>query len=131
MDMGTLCSINTLPSSTPPRRVTAWCLIWGRASDTVVLGVWMREVLGAFDHEHRPGQDARIERRAVAGIGEAPLPRQALPDDLVGRAPGPHSLPAGVVGRVKPRQQPLQVAVAGDGDPEHLPLHAPVEALDH
>src|SRR3954469_16791954 len=47
------------------------------------LVVWLRDVLGALDHEHRPGESARIERRAVAGIGEAPVLRQALADDLL------------------------------------------------
>src|SRR3712207_9469768 len=41
------------------------------------------------------------------------------------------ALPAGVVGGVEAGQQPLQVAVAGDGDAEHLALHAAVEALRH
>src|SRR3954452_8671681 len=69
--------------------------------------------------------------RTVAGIGEAPLLRQALADDLVGRAPVQHPLAAGVVGLTEAGEQPLEVAVAGDGDAEHLPLHATVEALDH
>src|SRR3954447_6341401 len=47
------------------------------------LAVWLRDVLGTLDHEHRPGEGARIERRAVAGIGEVPVLRQALADDLL------------------------------------------------
>src|SRR4051812_41108698 len=50
---------------------------------TVMQGVWLRDVLGTLDHEHRPGEGARIERRAVAGIGEAPVLRRALADDLL------------------------------------------------
>src|SRR5690349_2814411 len=99
------------------------------AAATVVVGVWLRDVLGTLDHEHRVREGARIERRAVAGVGEAPLLPQTLSDDHLGRAPAQHALAAGVVGLVEAGEQPLQVAVAGDGDPEHLSLHAPVEAL--
>src|SRR3954462_8045535 len=98
---------------------------------TVALAVWLRDVLGPLDHEHRPGEGARIEPRAVAGIGEAPVLRQALADDLLRRAPVQHPLAAGVAGLVEALEQSLEVAVAGDGDAEHLPLHATVEALDH
>src|SRR6476620_5004478 len=38
---------------------------------------------------------------------------------------------AGIVGPIEPRQQPLEIAVARDGDAEHLTLDASVEALDH
>src|SRR3954454_14479273 len=98
---------------------------------TALLPVRLRDLLGTLNHEHGPGQDARIGPRAVPGIGEAPVLRQALPDDLLRRAPVQDALPAGVVGRVEAREQSLQVAVAGDGDAEHLPLHATIEALDH
>src|SRR3954447_17303275 len=98
---------------------------------TVMLAVRLRDLLGTLNHEHGPGQDARIGRRAVAGVGEAPVLRQALPDDLLRRAPVQAPLPAGVVGLVETLEQSLQVAVAGDGDAEHLPLHATIEALDH
>ena len=64
----------------------------------------------------------------IAGVGEALILRQALTDDLLGRAPVEDALPAGVVGRVEARQQPLEVAVAGDGDAEHLALDPPEEA---
>src|SRR3954447_11299080 len=94
-----------------------------------VLSVRLRDLLGTLDHQHGPGQDARIGRRAAAGIGEAPVLRRAPPDDLLRRAPAQHALAAGVAGLVEAGQQPLQVAAAGDGDAEHLPLHAPVEAL--
>ena len=103
----------------------------GRAGATVMLVCRLRDLLGTLDHEHGPGQDARIGRRAVAGVGEAPVLRQALADDLLRRAPVQDPLPAGVVGLVEALEQSLQVAVAGDGDAEHLPLHATVEALDH
>src|SRR3954447_23930249 len=91
--------------------------------------VWLRDLLGTLDHQHGPGQDARIGRRAAAGIGEAPVLRRAPPDDLLRRAPAQHALAAGVAGLVEAGQQPLEVAAAGDGDAEHLPLHAAVEAL--
>jgi hypothetical protein len=55
--------------------------------------------------------------------------RRPLADDLVGRAAAQHALAAGVVGRVEAGQQPLQVAVAGHRDAEHLALHPAVEAL--
>src|SRR3954447_20524474 len=48
------------------------------------LVVWLRDVLGTPDDQHRPGQDARVGRRAVAGIGEPFALRQALADELVG-----------------------------------------------
>ena len=54
-----------------------------RGRGRVVLDVWLRDVLGALDDQHRLGQDARIGRRTVAGIGEAPVLRQALADDLL------------------------------------------------
>src|SRR5689334_24998907 len=47
------------------------------------LRVWLRDVLGALDDQHGPGQDARIGRRAVTGVGEAPVLRQALSDHLL------------------------------------------------
>src|SRR5205085_7559669 len=77
------------------------------------LHVWLRDVLGALDDQHRLGQDARIGRRAVAGIGEAPVLRQALPDDPLRRAPVQDALATGVVGLVETLEQSLQVAVAG------------------
>src|SRR4028118_407861 len=85
----------------------------------VELTVWLRDVLCSFDDQHRPGQDAGIRWWAVAGIGEAPVLRQALADDLLGRAPVQHALPAGVVGRGEARQQPPQGAVAGGGTAGH------------
>ncbi len=56
---------------------------------------------------------------------------QALADDLLGRVAARHALPAGVVGGVEADQELLQVAVAGDGDAQHLALDAAVEALRH
>ena len=67
----------------------------------------------------------------MAGIGEAPLLRQALADDLVGRAPVQHPLAAGVIGLTEAGERPLEVAAAGGGDAEHLALDPAVEALDH
>src|SRR4051794_24375857 len=67
----------------------------------------------------------------MVGVGEAVVPRQALADDLLGRAAVQHALAAGVVGLVEAGQQSLEVAVAGDGDAEHLALDPAVEALDH
>src|SRR4051812_13382694 len=87
-----------------------------------------RDLLGTLDHQHRPGQDVRVGRRAAAGIGEAPVLRRAPPDGLLRRAPAQDALAAGVAGLVEAREQPLEVAAAGEGDAEHLPLHAPVEA---
>src|ERR671916_3166716 len=84
-----------------------------------------------FDDQHGLGHDARIGWWPISGVGEAPVSRQALADDLLGRAPAQHTLVAGVVGRAEAGQQPLEVAVAGDGDPEHLALDPAVEALDH
>ena len=48
------------------------------------LVVRLRDVLGARDHERRPREGARVERRAVAGVGETLVSRQALADDLLG-----------------------------------------------
>src|SRR4051794_27689269 len=80
------------------------------AREGVLLVVWLPDLLGTLNHEHGPGQDARIGRRAVPGIGEAPVLRQALPDDLLRRAPVQDALPAGVVGSVETLEQSLQVA---------------------
>src|SRR4051794_802190 len=49
-----------------------------------LLVVWPRDVLGTPDDQHRLGQDARVGRRAVAGIGEPFALRRALADELVG-----------------------------------------------
>src|SRR5689334_24440985 len=114
----------------PSARTSGPAVLWWRTFGGTVLVVWLRDVLGTLDHEHRVREGARIERRAVAGIGEAPLLPQTLSDNHLGRAPAQHALAAGVIGLVEAGEQPLEVAVAGDGDPEHLPLHAPVEALD-
>jgi hypothetical protein len=56
---------------------------------------------------------------------------QALADDLRGRAPAQHALAPGVVGGVEALEQPLEIAMAGHGEPEHLALDAAVETLDH
>lgn len=67
----------------------------------------------------------------MVGVGETAAPRQALADDLLGWSAVQHALPAGVVGPIEAREQPLQVAVAGDGDADHLALDPAVEALGH
>src|SRR3712207_3194147 len=84
-----------------------------------------------FDDQHGLGHDARIGWWPIGGVGEAPVSRQALADDLLGRAPAQHALAAGIVGRAEAGQQALAVAVAGDGDPQHLALDPAVEALRH
>src|SRR4051794_11879008 len=62
------------------------------------LAVRLRDVLGALDDHHGLGQDASIGWWPMSGVGEAPVSRQALADDLLGRAPAQHALAAGVVG---------------------------------
>src|SRR4051812_12126785 len=62
------------------------------------LAVWLRDVLGALDDQHGLGQDASIGGWPIGGVGEAAVSRQALADDLLGRAPAQHALAAGVVG---------------------------------
>src|SRR4051794_5327518 len=59
-------------------------LVLCRRCRAVSLIVWLRDLLGTLDHQHGPGQDARIGRRAVAGIDEPFALRQALADELVG-----------------------------------------------
>ena len=73
-----------------------------------MLGVWLRDVLGTFDDQQRLGQDARIGRWPISGIGEARVVPEPLTDDLLGRAAAQDALAAGVVGRVEARQQPLR-----------------------
>src|SRR3712207_3364189 len=63
--------------------------------------------------------------------GSCPVLSQALADDLLGRAAAQDALAAGVVGGVEARQQALEVAVARDGDAQHLALDPAVEALRH
>src|SRR3954466_9089374 len=60
--------------------------------------VRLRDVLGAFDDRHGLGQDARIGWWPIGGVGAAAVSRQALADDLLGRAPPPHPLAAGGCG---------------------------------
>src|SRR3982751_6723991 len=48
---------------------------WGARTAGSSPSVWLRDVLGTLDHEHRPGEGARIERRAVA---VAPFRRTTL-----------------------------------------------------
>src|SRR4051794_9881260 len=74
------CPALGLTSGTGPSRVT-------EAGITVL------------DHEHRLREGARIERVAIAGVGEALILRQALTDDLLRLAPVDDSLPAGDSGR--------------------------------
>src|SRR3954452_3996846 len=56
---------------------------------------------------------------------------QALADDLFGRAAAQDALATGVVGGVEALEQPLEIAMAGHGEPEHLALDPAVEALRH
>jgi hypothetical protein len=63
--------------------VGLWALWNTDYTDKLVI-VWLRDVLGPSDHEHRLREGARIERGAIAGVGEALIPRQALTDDLLG-----------------------------------------------
>src|SRR3954447_20319806 len=89
--------------ASPPSRSSAASLIatgtLSRAErGRVVLGVWLRDVLGALDDQHGLGQDASIGWWPMSGVGEAAVSRQALADGLLGRAPAQHALAAGVVG---------------------------------
>jgi hypothetical protein len=74
---------------------------------------------GGFDGEHRPGQEAGIGWRMVAGGGEALVPGAPLADDRLGRAAVQDAPAAAVVGAVEADQQPRQLAVAGDGEAQH------------
>src|SRR5437764_6332867 len=50
----------------------------------VGITVWLRNLLGTLDHQHRPWKSARVERWAAAGVGEVPILPQPLLDDLGG-----------------------------------------------
>ena len=65
---------------------------------TVMLGVWLRDVLGTLDDQHGLGQDAGIRRWPIAGVGEAGVALEPLMDDFLGRAPAQDALATGVVG---------------------------------
>src|SRR3954463_11177150 len=114
-----------------PEPVQAGCRHSVSRASWIIAGIWLRDVLGAFDDQHGLGQDASIGWWPIGGVGEAAVSRQALADDLLGRAPAQPARAAGVVGRAEAGQQPLEVAMAGHGDPEHLALDAAVEALRH
>src|SRR5215217_3011547 len=104
--LGISCRVSGLsprPAPTLPPRDQA-------SFSNPVLIVRLRDVLGELDDQHGLGQHARVGRRAVAGVGEAPVLRQALADDLLGRAAAQHALAAGVVGGAEAGQQPLEVA---------------------
>src|SRR3954452_15241215 len=70
-------SITTRSSPLRPARTIRRLPGWPGPRRTSLV-VRLRDLLGTLNHEHGPGQDARIGRRAVAGIGEAPVLRQAL-----------------------------------------------------
>ncbi len=69
--------------------------------------------------------------RPEARVRELGPEGEALLDDLLGGGALEHALPSLVVGRVEALEQGLEVGMVVDGDPEHLTLHPPVEALDH
>src|SRR4051812_1370480 len=86
----------------------------------------------------RSTTSSALGRRHGSGGGRKPgLARQALvvslalADHLLGRAAAQDALAAGVVGGVEVLEQPLEIAMAGHGEPEHLALDAAVETLDH
>src|SRR5215211_3166858 len=94
------------------------------------LGVWMRDVRGARDDLKGLGQAAGIERRVVMAVDARWGCAEALAHGPLGCAALEHALAAGIVGLIEAPQQDLQIAVAGNRDAQHLPLHPPVEALD-
>src|SRR4051794_12943678 len=100
----------------------------GSASATTPGGslvVWLRDVVGTLDHQHRPWKSARVERRAAAGVGEAPILPQPLLDDIGRGLPAPHAVGAGGVGPVGARQQPPAGAGGGPRGARHPALAAP------
>src|SRR3712207_4837093 len=64
-----------------------------------------------------------------ASMGKLRLGGQAATHNLVRGSPVQHALASHVVGLVEAFEQRLQVTMAVDRDPEHLPLHPPIEAL--
>src|SRR5829696_3299574 len=98
----------------------------GSIDATVVLVVRMRDVLGASDDLKGFGQSARIERRIVAGVGAGGPRAQAFVHDPLRGSPVQDTLAPGIIGPIEAVPQGLQVAVAGDRDAQHLPLHTPI-----
>src|SRR3954447_13416969 len=72
-----------LATTTPAARQTITLDPQNQNSSTpaVVLGVWMRNVLGTSDHLEGFGQSARIERRIVTGVGTGGRRAQAFLHD--------------------------------------------------
>src|SRR4051794_41047945 len=83
----------------PEPKTTAWSVTFVTLQ-AVSLVVWLRDVVGTLDHQHRPWKSARVERWAAAGVGEVPILPQPLVDDLGGGPPPPPALAAGRVGLV-------------------------------
>jgi hypothetical protein len=46
--------------------------------------VWLRDLLGGFDHQQRAGWNTGIGGRLVAGIGKLLILREPLTDDFLG-----------------------------------------------
>jgi SRSO17 transposase len=107
----------------PPQTSTAQAIC-----ATVVLSVWMRDVLGGCDDFQSLGQSIWM-RRLVASIDKGWLGLEATSHELLGGGAFEHALAARVVGLVEALEQGLEVAMAGDRDAQHLALHPSVEAL--
>ena len=83
----------------------------------------MRDVLGGFDDREGLGQDARIGGRFIASAVQPGIALEPSSDRLVRGNAAQHALAPGVAGVVEAVQQGLEIAVAVDGDAEHLALH--------
>jgi hypothetical protein len=67
----------------------------------------------------------------VPSVDEGRVGREPFAGDLLRRSGVQGPLGPAVVSQMEPGQQMLELAVAGDQDPQHLALHPAVEALDH
>src|SRR5215204_4644793 len=101
------------------------------ASEVLALAVWMRDLLGGSDNEEGFGQDTRVGGRLIALVGELGIGLHPSAHHLIRRDALQHALAPRIIGTVEALQQDLQIRMAVDRNPQHLPLHAAVEALDH
>ena len=89
----------------------------------------MRDVLSVSDHLKGFGQAAGIERRIVAEVGAGGPRAQAFVHDPLRGSPVQDTLAPGIIGPTEAVQQGVQIAVAVNGDAQHLALDASVESF--
>src|SRR3954462_3226952 len=90
----------------------------------------MRNLLGTCDDLQGSGKRVWIGRFG-AFVRQLRFGGETLAQDAVGGAALQDALAAAVVGDVEAGEYDFQVVMAVDRDAQDLPLHPPVEALDH